>query len=129
MISAWEIIKALKSLREVLLAGEPGSGQLLQTSRPTNLTLINGTTAVAINDGQAGTTRLSGVIIAKATVGTVTIGGFQDQANAAQNIVLPIGTPAGCYNFGDALADKGALTVTLSSASDNNLVGIAWLEE
>lgn len=41
-----------------LLAGEPGSGKLLETSAPSNMTLINGTSAVEINDGQAGTTRL-----------------------------------------------------------------------
>lgn len=115
-------------LLATLLAGEPGSGKLLETSAPANMTLINGTSAVEINDGQAGTTRLGKIMIAKALVGTLTIGGFQDQANAAQNIVFPIGASPGLYDFHDALADKGALTATLSSTSDNNLVGIIWSE-
>lgn len=108
-------------------AGEPGSGTLLETSSPSRATIINTTAAITINSGVAGDTLLRKIVIGTALAGTLTITGFQDSTGTAQSLVLPIATPAGSYDFGDALNEKGALTLTLSSATDANRVMAVWV--
>lgn len=85
--------------------------------------LLTGIAATAIGGSTAANdTHLKRIIINTALAGTVTIAGFEDTAGAAQNFVLPIGLAAGSYEFGDILNTKGALTITMSSATDNNRV-------
>lgn len=110
------------------IAGEPGSGKLLEIAAPARATIISTTSAVTINGGIASDTLLRRIIIGTALAGTLTIAGFQDEAGAAKSLVLPIATPAGSYEFGDALNEKGALTLTLSSATDDDRVMVVWVE-
>lgn len=110
------------------IAGEPGSGQLLEIAAPANVTILSATSAVTINGGVAADTLLRRIIIHTALAGTLTIAGFQDEAASAKSFVFPIGTPAGSYEFGDVLNIKGALTFTLSSATDDDRVMVVWLD-
>jgi hypothetical protein len=91
-----------------------------------NLTLLTGTAARTIGGGVAGDTHLMAIHVTTATVGTVTIAGFANDQDAAANIVLPIGTAVGQYDFKGAINSKGALTITLSSSTDNNDVQVLW---
>lgn len=110
------------------IAGEPGSGKLLEIAAPARATIISTTSAVTIGGGVASDTLLRRIIIGTALAGTLTITGFQDETGAAKSLVLPIATPAGSYEFGDVLNEKGALTITLSSATDDDDVMVIWVE-
>lgn len=91
-----------------------------------NLTLLTGTAARTIGGGNASDTHLMAIHVTTATVGTVTITGFADDQEAAASIVLPIGTPVGQYDFKGAINSEAALTITLSSATDDNDVQVLW---
>jgi hypothetical protein len=109
------------------LAGERNSASAVESyldirteGRPQ---LLTGVAATAIGGSvTANDTHLMRIIITTALVGTLTIAGFADTAGVAQNFVLPIGTPAGVYEYGAALNTAGQLLTTLSSATDNNRV-------
>lgn len=89
-------------------------------------TIIGLTTAITINTGVASDTMLHGVLITAALTGTCVITGFGDSAGAATSITLPAATTAGFKEFGDVINDVGALTITCSNASDDNLVTVVW---
>lgn len=110
------------------MAGEPGSGQLLEVAAPARATLIGAAGANVINGGAVADTLLRRVIFHTALAGTVTIAGFQDEGGNATNYVFPVAMAAGSYEFGDVLNDKAALTVTLSSATDYDKVMIVWVD-
>ena len=93
---------------------------------PSNMTIIN-KTALTVLASLANTAVLHGIWIHTALAGTVTVGGFADDAGLAQNFVLPIATPAGLYSFPRGLINSaGALTVQLSSATDQLRVSALW---
>ena len=90
-----------------------------------NLSIISKTTAVTIWGGSANDTHLMGLLIHTALTGTCAITGFADSDGAAQTYTLP----AGSVGFKDFLGDlnsAGALTITCSNASDDNLVAVLW---
>ena len=91
-----------------------------------NITLLTGTAARTIGGGVANDTHLMGLMITTALVGTVTITGFANDQDAAASIVLPVGTAVGFYDFKGVINSKGALTITLSSATDDNDVQVLW---
>ena len=91
-----------------------------------NLSVISKTTAVTIGGGVANDTHLMGLQITAALTGTCVITGFADSDGTAQNITLPAATPAGFIDFKGSVNSAGALTVTCSNASDDNLVSVLW---
>jgi hypothetical protein len=91
-----------------------------------NLSVISKTTAVTIGGGAANDTHLLGLVVTAALTGTCVIAGFADSDGAAQSITLPATTPAGFKDFHGAINSSGALTVTCSNASDDNLVSVLW---
>jgi hypothetical protein len=90
-----------------------------------NASVISKTTAVTIGGGVANDTKLVGLIITTALTGTCVIAGLADSDGAAQSITLPVGS-VGEKNFYRAKNVAGALTVTCSNASDDNLVVVLW---
>ena len=110
------------------IAGEPGSGQLLEVAAPARATIIGATGANVINGGAVSDTLLRRIVIHTALAGTVTIAGFQDEGGNATSFVLPVALPAGSYEFGDILNDKDALSITLSSATDYDRVMVVWVD-
>lgn len=90
-----------------------------------NLTIIGLTTAITIGGGAAGDTHLIGIVIHTALAGTCVITGFGDSAGAATSYTLPIGA-VGNYDFRGAINDVGALTITCSTAGDDNKVAVLW---
>lgn len=111
-----------------LIAGERNVGtgnDYLLTRDGSNLTIIGIQTAVTIGAGSANDTRLHGIKISAALVGTCVITGFADSAGAATSITLPVGSN-GFHSFGNAINSAGALTVTCSNAADDNSVQVIW---
>jgi hypothetical protein len=90
-----------------------------------NLTIIGVTTEVTIGGGAAGDTHLIGVHIHTALTGTCRIRGFGDSAGVATDYTLPAGS-VGYKEFKGAINDVGALTVTCSNGTDDNLVAVLW---
>lgn len=90
-----------------------------------NLTVIGLTTAITIGGGVANDTHLMGINITTALTGTCVITGFADSAGAATSITFPAGA-VGFKDFMGAINSAGALTVTCSNASDDNLVQVLW---
>lgn len=90
-----------------------------------NLAVISKTTAVTIGGGAAGDTHLMGIMIHTALTGTCAITGFADSDGTAQTYTLPAGA-VGYFDFKGAINSAGALTITCSNASDDNLVAVLW---
>jgi len=116
-----------------LLAGERNIDSLTNSyqvvRQEANLSVISKTSAVTIGGGVAGDTHLMGIMISAALTGTCAITGFADSDGTAQTYTLPAGTAAGFYNFYGAINSAGALTITCSNASDDNLVAVLWRPE
>ena len=91
-----------------------------------NAAIISKTSAVTIGAGAANDTHLGGLMISAALTGTCAITGFSDSDGSAQTYTLPAATPAGYYDFHDAINSAGALTITCSNAGDDNLVMVFW---
>ena len=91
-----------------------------------NLAVISKTTAVTIGGGVAGDTKLRGIYVIAALVGTCAVTGFADSDGTAQTFTLPATTAAGFFNFQGAKNSAGALTVTCSNAADDNDVIVLW---
>lgn len=92
----------------------------------TNLAVISKTTAVTIGGGAANDTVLVGITVLAALTGTCVVSGFADSDGTAQSFTLPAATAAGYKHMFNAKNSAGALTVTCSNASDDNLVLIHW---
>ena len=90
-----------------------------------NASIISKTTAVTIGGGAASDTHLMGLMIHTALTGTCAITGFADSDGAAQTYTLPAGL-VGYKDFLGAINSAGALTITCSNASDDNLVMVLW---
>ncbi len=90
-----------------------------------NASIISKTTAVTIGGGAASDTHLMGLLIHTALTGTCAITGFADSDGTAQTYTLPAGS-VGYKDFLGAVNSAGALTVTCSNASDDNLVMVLW---
>ena len=90
-----------------------------------NASIISKTTAVTIGGGLANDTHLMGLLIHTALTGTCAIAGFADSDGVAQTYTLPIGS-VGYKDFLGAINSAGALTITCSNASDDNLVMVLW---
>lgn len=90
-----------------------------------NVSIISKTTAVTIGGGAAGDTHLMGLLIHTALTGTCAIAGFADSDGTAQTYTLPAGS-VGFKDFLGAINSAGALTITCSNASDDNLVAVLW---
>lgn len=100
-----------------------GSPRTAPQANPSRLKVISKTTAVTI--GAQNAVSLIGLHITTALTGTCVITGFSDSDGAAQTITLPIGS-VGWKDFGGALNDAGALTVTCSTAGDDNFVSVVY---
>lgn len=120
--------KAMLTFPAGLMAGErnPDSetGSYVVTRDERNLAVISKTTAVTIGGGAAGDTHLLGLFIAAALTGTCVITGFADSDGTPQSITLPAASVGYIPLFG--INSAGALTVTCSNASDDNLVSVMW---
>ena len=90
-----------------------------------NLSVISKTTAATIGGGVANDTYLKRIIVLAALTGTCVVTGFADSDGAAQSFTIPAAF-VGERNFGGAKNSAGALTVTCSNASDDNLVLVEW---
>jgi hypothetical protein len=90
-----------------------------------NLSIISKTTAVTIGAGAANDTHLMGLMIHTALTGTCAITGFADSDGTAQTYTLPAAS-VGFKDFFGAINSAGALTITCSNASDDNLVAVLW---
>lgn len=91
-----------------------------------DLAVISKTTAVTIGGGAANDTALIGLAINAALTGTCVITGFSDSDGTAQSITYPAATPAGFINLGGAVNSAGAITVTCSTAGDDNKVAVLY---
>ena len=111
------------------LAGErnisSATDSYLAVRQEANASIISKTTAVTIGGGVANDTHLMGLMIHTALTGTCTITGFADSDGAAQTYTLPAGS-VGYKDLLGATNSAGALTITCSSASDDNLVMVLW---
>ena len=118
-------------LRQLLvaLAGERLIDQptksYMAVRQEANASIISKTTAVTIGGGVASDTHLMGLMIHTALTGTCAITGFADSDGAAQTYTLPAGS-VGYKDFLGAINSAGALTITCSNASDDNLVMVLW---
>ena len=90
-----------------------------------NMSVISNTTAVTIGAGAASDTKLRAIRILAALTGTCAITGFADSDGTAQTITIPAAS-VGDFDFRGAKNSAGALTVTCSNASDDNLVCVFW---
>lgn len=106
---------------DVLMAGEPGSGQTLAINRTAETTIIDGVAAITLGSGVANDAVLEGILIlANATAVTATIGGLfkRDSAGTevAQALVLTGSTTEDkLFAFPAGMRNKaGALTITAS---------------
>ena len=113
----------------VALAGERRIESLTESyqvvRQEANASIISKTTAVTIGGGAPSDTHLMGLLIHTALTGTCVITGFADSDGTAQSYTLPTGS-VGYKDFLGALNSAGALTVTCSNASDDNLVMVLW---
>lgn len=112
-----------------LISGERNSGSAtnsyLDVRSPCNVSVISKTTAVTIGGGAANDTLLYGLMFTNALTGTCVIAGFTDSDGAAQSITFPIGT-VGYRDFRGAINSAGALTITCSTAGDDNFCVALW---
>lgn len=92
--------------------------------RECNASVISKTTAVAITKA-AGDAYVEGIHITTALTGTCVVAGFADSDGNAQSITFPIGS-VGFKDFYGAVNSAGALTVTCSTAGDDNFVVVLW---
>lgn len=106
------------------LADQPDKSYMA-VRQEANASIISKTTAVTIGGGVANDTHLMGLMIHTALTGTCVITGFADSDGAAQSYTLPAGS-VGYKDFLGALNSAGALTLTCSNASDDNLVMVLW---
>lgn len=90
-----------------------------------NVAIISKTSAVTIGGGSASDTHLIGIHIHTALTGTCVINGFADSDGNAQAYTIPAST-IGHIPFYGALNTAGALTITCSNASDDNLPMVFW---
>lgn len=90
-----------------------------------NLSVISKTTAATIGGGVANDTYLKRVIVLAALTGTCVFTGFADSDGTAQSFTIPAAF-VGERNFGGARNSAGALTVTCSNVTDDNLVLVEW---
>ena len=113
-----------------LIAGErnadSATASYLVVRKECNASIIGKTTAVTIGAGAANDTHLIGLVITAALTGTCVITGFADSDGTATSITFPAATPAGFKDFYGAINSAGAITVTCSNASDDNLVTVLW---
>ena len=113
----------------VALAGErrqdSATDSYVAVRQEANASIISKTTAVTIGGGVANDTHLMGLMIHTALTGTCAITGFADSDGAAQTYTLPAGS-VGYKDFLGAINSAGALTITCSNASDDNLVMVLW---
>lgn len=120
---------AAKVYEDSLGAGERNPSSALMSyivvRQEANASIISKTTAVTIGGGVAGDTHLMGLLIHTALTGTCVITGFADSDGAAQSYTLPAGS-VGYKDFLGAINSAGALTITCSNASDDNLVMVLW---
>ena len=111
------------------LAGERNASSAtdsyLAVRQEANASIISKTTAVTIGGGVASDTHLMGLMIHTALTGTCAIAGFADSDGVAQTYTLPAGS-VGYKDFLGAINSAGALTITCSNASDDNLVMVLW---
>ena len=111
------------------LAGERNASSAtdsyLAVRQEANASIISKTTAVTIGGGVANDTHLMGLMIHTALTGTCAITGFADSDGIAQTYTLPVGS-VGYKDFLGAINSAGALTITCSNASDDNLVMVLW---
>lgn len=117
---------------ETAIAGErntsSSTNSYLVVRNECNATILAKTGAITIGAGAASDTHLIGIRIHTALVGTLTITGFADSDGAATSYVVPIGV-VGDIDFRGALNTAGAITMTLSSATDyttNKSVMVFW---
>lgn len=89
--------------------------------------VVSKITAVTIGGGVAGDTKLLGLAILGTLTGTCVITGFSDSDGTAQSVTIPAATTKGFIDFKGAINDAGALTITCSNGSDDNLVIVLWL--
>lgn len=112
-----------------LIAGERNTSSAtngyLVVRNETNLSVISKTSAVTIGAGAANDTHLIGIRILAALTGTCVIAGFADSDGTAQSITIPAAS-VGDFDFRGAINSAGALTVTCSTAADDNLVCVMW---
>lgn len=112
-----------------LLAGERNVSSATDSyqvfRQEANASIISKTTAVTFCGGVASDCHLMGMLIHTALTGTCAITGFPDTDGAAQTYTLPAGS-VGYKDFLGAINSAGALTITCSSASDDNLVMVLW---
>ena len=97
----------------------------LEVRQAANASIISKNSAVTIGGGVANDTHLMGLLIHTALTGTCAITGFADSDGAAQTYTLPAGS-VGYKDFLGAINSAGALTITCSNASDDNLVMVLW---
>jgi hypothetical protein len=90
-----------------------------------NVTVISTTATVPIGAGAVGDTHLIGLMFTNALAGTCVVAGFADSAGAAQSITFPAGT-VGFRDFYGAINSGAALTVTCSTAGDDNFCCVLW---
>ena len=131
LAQAWDVVsQAIKVTLATTLAGERLANQstnsYLAVRNEANVSIISKTAAVTIGGGLAGDTHLLGLHIAAALTGTCVLTGFGDSDGTAQSYTLPAATPAGYKDFLGAKNSAGALTITCSNASDDNLVMVLW---
>lgn len=141
------VLKTIENWSERIVSAVEGSTASVQTSLATaiagerntssatnsylvvrkecNLSVISKTTAVTIGGGAANDTHLIGLMIHTALTGTCAITGFADSDGTAQTYTLPVGS-VGFKDFYGAINSAGALTITCSNASDDNLVAVLW---
>ena len=104
---------------------ESATESYLAVRQEANASIISKTTAVTIGGGVASDTHLMGLMIHTALTGTCAITGFADSDGVAQTYTLPAGS-VGYKDFLGAINSAGALTITCSNASDDNLVMVLW---
>jgi hypothetical protein len=111
------------------VAGERRSESLTESyqvvRQEANATVISTTSAVTLGDGVANDSHLMGLHIHTALAGTCVIAGFADETGAAKSITLPAGT-VGPVNYYGAKNAAGALTITCSTAGDDDKVTAFW---
>jgi len=113
----------------VALAGERRSESLTESyqvvRQEANATVISTTSAVTLGGGVANDSHLMGLHIHTALAGTCVITGFADETGAPKSITLPAGA-VGPVNYYGAKNAAGALTITCSTAGDDDKVTAFW---
>ena len=113
----------------VALAGERRSESLTESYQVVRQSgifrVISAQTAQTIGGGRANDTHLMRIIVNAALTGTCVISGFLDTAGVAQDYTIPAAF-VGSIDFGGALNEASALTITCSNAADDNKVAVLW---